>query len=68
MTTGVLFRLAEVDIEAIVPNPWQPRTSMDPAYIEELQESILAVGLLQEPLGRELDDGTRPACLRAHQG
>ena len=44
--------MIEVALDRIIANPWQPRTSSAPEYISELQESILAVGLLQEPLAR----------------
>ena len=44
--------IIEVALDRIIANPWQPRASAAPEYISELQESILAVGLLQEPLAR----------------
>ena len=34
--------MTDVDLDLIVPNPWQPRTGIDPEYIHELQESIVA--------------------------
>ncbi|MHB1131235.1 MAG: ParB/RepB/Spo0J family partition protein [Chloroflexota bacterium] len=37
----------EIDIDAIVPNPWQPRHGAETAAIEELAESIREHGLLQ---------------------
>ena len=48
-------QLTEVEFHLIDPNPWQPRAAMDPEYIQELQVSMLAVGLLQEPQAREKD-------------
>jgi ParB family transcriptional regulator, chromosome partitioning protein len=39
--------LAEIALDAIVPNPNQPRRSIDPAAIEALAESIRASGLVQ---------------------
>lgn len=44
-----------IPTEQIKPNPWQPRTSVDPAAISELAESIAAQGLLQPPLARAID-------------
>ena len=49
--------MSEVALDQIGPNPWQPRAGMDPDYIKELAESILAVGVLQEPLARQTDSG-----------
>ncbi len=37
----------EIPIEAITPNPQQPRTVFDPEQLAELAESIKEVGLLQ---------------------
>lgn len=37
----------EVPIEAISPNPWQPRTAMDPHELEELAQSIRTHGVMQ---------------------
>jgi ParB family chromosome partitioning protein len=50
---GVNFRdsnnvvLAEVKLDALETNPYQPRTSMDEEKLEELKNSILERGLLQ---------------------
>jgi len=32
--------LREVSVEAIRPNPWQPRTNFDPQELEELAQEI----------------------------
>jgi ParB family chromosome partitioning protein len=48
---------AEVPIDAVAPNPKQPRTGFDAAAIEALAASIKAVGLLQPILVREGTDG-----------
>jgi ParB family chromosome partitioning protein len=48
---------AEVPIDAVAPNPKQPRTGFDTAGIEALAASIKAVGLLQPILVREGTDG-----------
>ena len=47
----------EVSIDAISPNPRQPRTFFDEAAHNELVESILEVGLLQPPVVRETTHG-----------
>ena len=47
-----------VSLDDLHPNPWQPRTTVDDDYIEELAANILSVGrLLQAPLARPVDDG-----------
>src|SRR5690242_8590380 len=40
-------RFAEVSVEAIVPNPKQPRTVFDDEALDELKVSIQEVGFLQ---------------------
>jgi ParB family chromosome partitioning protein len=49
--------LVEVPVDAIEPNPDQPRSVFDPDQLDELAESIKAVGLLQpivvRPLGAD---------------
>jgi ParB family chromosome partitioning protein len=37
----------EVAIDAISPNPWQPRSTMDPHDLEELAQSIRTHGVMQ---------------------
>jgi ParB family chromosome partitioning protein len=39
--------LAKIPIEAISPNPFQPRIHFDPESFEELKKSILSNGLIQ---------------------
>ena len=39
--------LAKIDINKIVPNPFQPRTEFEPKALEELKSSILTNGLIQ---------------------
>ena len=47
-----------VSLRELHPNPWQPRTTVDDDYIEELAADIISVGrLLQAPLARPVDDG-----------
>ena len=48
----------EVDINAIAPNPDQPRTNFKREELEELSASIKKDGLLQPILVRPLEDGT----------
>lgn len=50
-------RFAEVPVDAITPNPKQPRTVFDTDALDELVESIREVGLLQPVVVRPLDDG-----------
>lgn len=47
----------EVSIDAISPNPRQPRTIFDEDALRELTESIREVGLLQPPVVRETSSG-----------
>ena len=42
----------QIDLELIDDNPWQPRVAMDPEGVEEMADSIAALGLLQAPLAR----------------
>lgn len=39
--------LVKIPVNAITPNPFQPRTSFDPAAQDELKKSILSNGLIQ---------------------
>ena len=39
--------LLEVDVDRIVPNPWQPRLEMDADGLAELVQSIREHGILQ---------------------
>ena len=43
-------------LDRIIPNPWQPRTVYDQASMTDLQQNILAVGLLQEPMARRKEN------------
>jgi ParB family transcriptional regulator, chromosome partitioning protein len=47
----------EVALDAITPNPRQPRRSFDEEAIDELAASITEVGLLQPVVVRNLGDG-----------
>ncbi|MEM6288724.1 MAG: ParB/RepB/Spo0J family partition protein [Bacteroidota bacterium] len=51
-------RIAEVDIEAIRPNPYQPRKDFDEAALDELAASIGQLGIVQ-PLTVRAIEGDR---------
>ncbi len=56
--TGVTIAdQGEVDINAIVPNPKQPRTIFDTDALNELSASIKEVGVLQPPVVRDIGNG-----------
>lgn len=44
-------------VEAIAPNPWQPRVSFDDGKIAEMAESMRERGVVQPLLVRRKDDG-----------
>ncbi|MFY1697054.1 MULTISPECIES: ParB/RepB/Spo0J family partition protein [unclassified Solwaraspora] len=50
-------RFAELSVNAIVPNPKQPRQVFDDEALEELKVSIEQVGFLQPIVVRQLDGG-----------
>jgi ParB family transcriptional regulator, chromosome partitioning protein len=50
--------LREIPVDAIRPNPWQPRTHFDEHELEEMADSIRAHGLLQPVLVSQQRDGT----------
>lgn len=45
--TPAVSRMEELDVESIIPNPKQPRTSFDDDALEELADSISTLGLIQ---------------------
>lgn len=50
-------RMEELDVESIIPNPKQPRTTFDDDALEELADSIATLGLIQPiTVRREGDD------------
>ena len=53
----VVGSASEVDINAIAPNPKQPRIIFDEEALAELAASIKEVGVLQPPVVRELGSG-----------
>jgi ParB family transcriptional regulator, chromosome partitioning protein len=50
-------RALEVDTDLLAPNPFQPRTSMDEARIDELARSIRAHGIIQPIVVRKTAAG-----------
>ncbi len=50
--------LREVPVDAIRPNPWQPRTHFDETELDELAQSIREHGVLQPVLVSQQQDGT----------
>jgi len=50
--------LRDIPVDAIRPNPWQPRTHFDEQELEELAESIRVHGVLQPVLVSQQRDGT----------
>ncbi|MCU1394242.1 MAG: parB [Ilumatobacteraceae bacterium] len=51
-------RLIELPINALSPNPNQPRVHFDEATLEELAASIREIGVLQPVLARDLGNGS----------
>lgn len=48
--------LAKIPVEAISPNPFQPRMQFEPESLEELKKSILSNGLIQPITVRRVDN------------
>ncbi|MHB1414146.1 MAG: ParB/RepB/Spo0J family partition protein [Chloroflexota bacterium] len=55
--SAVVSRASEVDVEAIVPNPWQPRRNAEKTALAELADSIRQYGLLQPLVVTATADG-----------
>lgn len=53
---GGTTRLAEVSVDDITPNPYQPRVHFDEESLGDLTESIRQIGVLQPILVRQTDD------------
>lgn len=47
----------EIDIKAVVPNPYQPREHFDEDTLASLSRSITEIGVIQPIVVRELKDG-----------
>lgn len=70
MPDGSYF--AEIPVEAITPNPQQPRQVFDEEALDELAQSVAEIGLLQPIVVREKSPGTYELVmgerrLRAHE-
>lgn len=50
-------RVAELDVETIRPNPYQPRKDFDEAALDELAASVAQLGIIQPLTVRTLSDG-----------
>lgn len=59
--------LKKVSVEAIVPNPKQPRSRFDEDALEELAASIREVGLIQPLIVQEVVDQRDPAQPKRYQ-
>jgi ParB family chromosome partitioning protein len=49
--------IANVEIEKIQANPYQPRADFDPVTLDELRQSIVEKGIIQPITVRRVDDG-----------
>lgn len=47
--------LVKIEINSILPNPYQPRSDFDPKSLEELKNSIVQNGLIQPVTVRRID-------------
>ncbi|MGM0401271.1 MAG: ParB/RepB/Spo0J family partition protein [Chloroflexota bacterium] len=68
---GAVPGLKKVNIDAIVPNPFQPRSGFDKKALQELATSIKEVGLIQPLLVREMtesEDSSEPKRYRLIAG
>jgi len=54
---GSTTRLADMSVDDISPNPYQPRVHFDEDSLGDLTESIRQIGVLQPILVRQTDDG-----------
>lgn len=50
-------RVAEVDVNSVRPNPYQPRKDFDEKALDELAASILQLGVIQPITVRATDEG-----------
>ena len=50
-------RVADLDVEAIRPNPYQPRKDFDEGALDELAASVRQLGIIQPLTVRALGDG-----------
>ncbi len=50
-------RVAEIDVESVRPNPYQPRKDFDETALDELAASVAQLGIIQPLTVRALGDG-----------
>lgn len=50
-------RVADIEVDRVVPNPYQPRRDFDPGALDELAASIVQLGVIQPITVRQTDDG-----------
>jgi ParB family chromosome partitioning protein len=53
----LLGRVADLDVDAITPNPYQPRTHFDETALDELSISIAQLGIIQPITVRSVGEG-----------
>ena len=58
-TSGATPGLRRVSVDAISPNPLQPRSVFDEEALQELTDSIREVGLIQPLVVRQVPDCRR---------
>ncbi len=52
-----MSQMAQIDIEAIIPNPTQPRTQFDEEALDELADSIRQLGVIQPVTVKKTSEG-----------
>jgi len=55
--TAKVASVLNLDLDRIVPNPFQPRLNFDPEKLKELADSIRERGIIQPILVKTLEDG-----------
>lgn len=53
----IVGRIAEIDVESVRPNPYQPRKDFDEKALDELAASIVQLGVIQPVTVRMLGQG-----------
>ncbi|GAB4173896.1 MAG: ParB/RepB/Spo0J family partition protein [Calditrichia bacterium] len=56
-SVGSNLNMMEIEVQSIVPNPFQPRLEFDSQALEELKESIKSQGIIQPISVRKLENG-----------
>lgn len=52
-----MYKIVEIDIDLLSPNPYQPRKFFDESKLHELSQSIIQQGLITPILVKQLADG-----------